>query len=84
MEEQNIMDIIRKEISNGNMQEVNKLLDDNKDIVKRLTSFNGTLLHDAVRYNQMELANRLIDMGIDINVKCPGSAFRGLAIIKKW
>lgn len=80
MEEQNIMDIIRKEISNGNMQEVNKLLDDNKDIVKRLTSFNGTLLHDAVRYNQMELANRLIDMGIDINVKCPGSAFRGLAI----
>lgn len=80
MEEQDVMDVIRTAIADGDMEQANRLLNDNNGIIKELTSFNGTLLHDAVRYNQKELATRLIDMGIDIHIKCPGSAARGLAI----
>lgn len=80
MESQDVMELIRCSIANGEMKEVNKMLDENKEVINELTSYNGTLLHEAVRYNQMELAGRLIDMGIDINVKCPGSVFKGTAL----
>lgn len=68
---------ISQQIRNNNLEEAEALIEECKEIISTPTSAGKTILHDAVSCNLFELTDKLINMGIDINIE--SRAF-GLAI----
>lgn len=58
---------IKQEIIDGNEKNAIALIDANPDIIHVRTMATGTLLHEAAIYNQLSVAKKLIEYGIDVN-----------------
>lgn len=55
---------IRQAIKEDNIKEVEKLIGNDKEKLNTVTPF-GTWLHEAAKFGYIDLAEKLIDMGID-------------------
>lgn len=55
---------IRKAIQEDNITEVEKLIGNDKEKLNTITPF-GSWLHEAAKYGYIDLAKKLLDMGID-------------------
>lgn len=62
-----IIDSMENSISNGDIENVKKLLRENKELIYA-TTFSGSWLHIAVKENKIDIAKYLIEQGIDINL----------------
>lgn len=76
----NTMSLVRESIREKNNDIVIQLLNENPELINQLTIADGTLLHDAVRFGNEEIAQFLLDKGIDITIESPASGMYGTAI----
>ncbi|WP_394903561.1 ankyrin repeat domain-containing protein [Clostridium butyricum] len=60
---------IRQAIKEDNLQEVERLIGNDKEKLNTVTPL-GSWLHEAARFGYVDLAEKLIDMGIDLNLEC--------------
>lgn len=74
------MSLVRESICDKNNDVVIQLLDENPELINQLTLADGTLLHDAVRFGNEEIAQFLLDKGIDTSVESSASGMYGTAI----
>lgn len=77
MDKKNINKAIRNAIKLGDLNEVQQLIDGDKEILNTTTSF-GTWLHVAAKQGHLEVVKYLIDEGIDIDKK--GGTFDASAL----
>ena len=68
---------IRDAIQRGDVLGVATLIDDDRDILNMMTPF-GTWLHVAATFGKLEIVKRLVEMGIDVNMR--GGTFGGNAL----
>lgn len=68
---------IRNAIKLGDINEVQQLIDDNKETLNIMTAF-GTWLHVASKQGQLEIVKFLVSKGIDIDAK--GGTFDASAL----
>lgn len=74
------MSLVRESIREKNNDVVIQLLDENPELINQLTLADGTLLHDAARLGNEEIAQFLLDKGIDTSVESSASGMYGTAI----
>ncbi|MCM1127536.1 MAG: DUF4303 domain-containing protein [Lachnospiraceae bacterium] len=76
----NVMSLVRDAIRERHNDEAIQLLEDNPELINQLTIADGTLLHDAVRFENEEIAQFLLDKGIDTSIESSASGMYGTAI----
>lgn len=64
MEDIEFIKSIRQAIKKDDVQEVERLIGNDKEKLNTITPF-GTWLHEAAKFGYIDLAEKLIDMGID-------------------
>ena len=68
---------IRTAIKQGDVERVLELIGSDEELLHMMTPF-GTWLHVAASHGKLEIVKRLIDLGVDINLR--GGTFNGGAI----
>lgn len=68
MDEKSLNKTIRNAIKLGDINEVKRLIGDDKEILSTMTSF-GTWLHVAAKKGHLEMVEYLINKGIDIDAR---------------
>ncbi|MEG7965688.1 MULTISPECIES: ankyrin repeat domain-containing protein [Bacillus cereus group] len=77
MDKKSVNKAIRNAIKNGDINEVQQLIGDDKELLNTMTSF-GTWLHVAAKRGQLDMVEYLINKGIDINAR--GGTFDASAL----
>ncbi|WP_242246107.1 ankyrin repeat domain-containing protein [Bacillus cereus group sp. BfR-BA-01523] len=77
MDKKSVNKAIRNAIKNGDINEVQRLIGDDKELLNTMTSF-GTWLHVATKRGQLDMVEYLINKGIDINAR--GGTFDASAL----
>lgn len=68
---------MRAAVLSGNLAQARQLLDQHEGLLHRATAF-GTWLHVAAGAGHLELAQELLDRGLDVNAR--GGTFEGAAL----
>ncbi len=71
------MDLLRQAIKSNEIDKVKDVLTREPELIRSKTRSGGTLLHDASAYGTLQMAELLLNMGIDITVE---SSFCGTAL----
>jgi len=72
---------IRISIKQGNLEQVIQLIGDDKSVLSMMTPF-GSWLHVAADQGQLDIVKKLLDLGVDINLRggiAGGNALREAA-----
>lgn len=77
MDKKSVNKAIRTAINLGDINEVKKIIGDDKEILNTMTSF-GTWLHIAAKTGRLEIVKYLIEKGIDIDAR--GGTFDASAL----
>lgn len=77
MDKKSVNKAIRTAIKLGDINEVKKIIGEDKEVINTMTSF-GTWLHVAAKKGHLEIVEYLINKGIDIDAK--GGTFDASAL----
>lgn len=74
------MDYLKQAIKLNEIDKVKDILTREPELIHSKTRSGGTLLHDASKYGTPQMAELLLNMGIDITAESTASGNRGTAL----